>query len=160
MLGIRSLSLLVVAGSIAFFAAGIAMGHARVTSHPGLLLLAAIVILPIHVIRQFRTETDRTWMPRLPGARADQLRLVAFGASWLIAIWIMPFTGFIVAMTLGVCASLAALGISRLYVTVPVVSVIVVAIFALIERVLYVPMPRGPLEDAIGGFLYRMARGG
>jgi polyferredoxin len=159
MLGARSLSLVVVAGCIAFFAAGVAIGDARITSYPGFLLAAAIVILPIHVVGQFRQETDRAWLPKLSGGRANHLKLAAFGAVWLIAIWIMPFTGFIVAMTLGVCASLTALGIHRLYLTVPVVSVVVVAIFALIERVLYVPMPRGPLEDAIGGLFYRMAQG-
>ena len=160
MLSLRFAALLLLVCLWGFFAAGMPEVPAASRAYPLVVLAALLVFVPLHVVRLLRADSDRSLLPSLPGTRKAQGRLVFFVAIWLAYVVALPAVGFVVATSVATAGSIIALGTRRPLLASVVSLVVTLCLFALLERILYVPVPRGSIEDSLAVFLYQLTRGG
>jgi len=159
MLSVRLAALAFLVCLWAFFAAGIPQVPAASQAYPLILLAALLLAVPLHVLRLLRRDPDRSLVPVLPGTPGARIRLVLFAAIWLAYVVALPKAGFVVATTVATAGSIVTLGPRRPVLAVLASLLVSLCLFALMERVLFVPVPRGSIEDSLSVFLYQMTRG-
>jgi hypothetical protein len=101
-------------------------------------------------IQDYDQELANLWR----GVRQQRLRLGVFTVVWLAYPFFMSAAGFIVATTVAVAVSLWVASLRH-----PVRLVLASAVFAvimavLITSVLYIPIPGGPVDQALDHLLY------
>lgn len=101
-------------------------------------------------VRDYDQELGNLWR----GARQQQIRLAVFTAVWLAYPFFMSAAGFIVATTVAVAASLWAAGLRHPIRIVLASAVFAVVMAVLITSVLYIPVPGGPVDQALDHVLY------
>lgn len=160
MLAVKMGSLAILVCLITLLATDLRLFGGSAGAYPAVLLTLLATLLPLHAASEFAKQKGAAWLPSLPGTFPMQLRLVSFLVLWIVAIWALPHAGFIASIAGALSASLLILRISSWWKVVPLSCLAAVSIFALVERVLYVPMPRSIIEDEVSSFLFRLAQGG
>jgi hypothetical protein len=88
--------------------------------------------------------------------RARTLRLSAFAVTWILYVLILPNVGFIVSTWLGLVAALALLSGRPGLRQAAGLAVFVLVFFVLISAVLFVPVPRGFVDNEIEELIYSL----
>jgi hypothetical protein len=103
---------------------------------------------------EWRAAVDDGGAPTLDRART--LRLSAFAVTWILYVLILPNVGFIVSTWLGLVAALALLSGRPGLRQAAGLAVFVLVFFVLISAVLFVPVPRGFVDNEIEELIYSL----
>jgi len=127
--------------------------------YPQCLIGLSLVLLVSIAVKEARNryrvaDYDQELAGLWGGAGQQRWRLAAFTVVWFAYPFFMSAAGFIVSTTVAVAASLWLAGMRHPVRLVVASAVFSVVMAVLITSVLYIPVPGGPVDQALDHLLY------
>lgn len=141
------------------------------SAFPLFVLAGGTVLLGVVAVRNLRpvepevagatAEVEASKLPATDTAETStpswrDRRVLGFLLLWVLYPVVLMAIGFLIATALVLAASLAILRIRRLWLWLAGVVPVTLVAFALLQVLLNIALPQGPVDQAVADFLYQL----